>query len=118
MSRKWLFQTYKIHHAMATASRSDHQRPMAVIADRVQCGHQVCGVDAADAGQQLMAAKHDGQDPFKIEITQQAEQILGPGFSGMGATVFWLRAIVRADEIGVADKCLAGGSPDGIGHLG
>ena len=112
------FQAYKIHHAMAAAGRSDHQRPMAVFTCGVQCGHQVCGIDAADARQQLIAAQHDGNDILEIKIAQQTEKIHGPGFSGMGAYVFRLRAIIRADEIGVADKCLAGFSPDCIRHLG
>ena len=127
MSSTWLsenlwsdpsFKTHEIHHTMTAAGGSDHHRSMAVVAHGVHGRHQFCGGNAPYAGQQLTAANDDGQDIVDINAGEQAEKIHGPGSSGMGAYVGRLGAVVRADEIGMADKGLAGCSPHGMRHSG
>ena len=113
-----LVKAHEIHHTMTTAGRSDHHRSVAVNAYGVQCGNQICGVYTTYARQQLMASKDDGPDIVKIKFTQQTEKIHGPGFTGMGAYLCRLGAVVRADEIGVTDKRLASFSPYGMRQAG
>jgi hypothetical protein len=64
------FQAQKIHNPVATAGRSDHQRPMTVFAGRIPCQDQVCGKDGTDAGIKLMTSQHDGQDIWEIKCAQ------------------------------------------------
>ena len=127
MSSTWLsmdrrihpsFKAHEFHHTMTAAGGSNHHCSMAVIANGLQCGQQFCGVNPTYAGQQLMTSNDDGQEIVGIKSGQQAEKIHGPGFSGMGAYVYRFRAVVRTDEIGVADKHLAGCSPHGMRQAG
>ena len=111
------FQADKIHYAMAAAGRSDHQRPMTIFAGSLPRQDQICGKDATDTGKKLMTSQHNGQNILTIKVAQQTEKVHWPAFSGMRTIDLRLRAIVRADEIGVADECLAVPSPDCIGHL-
>lgn len=94
MSSTWLivergaalfFKAYEFHHTMAAAGGSNHHRSMAVIANGLQCGQQFGGVNPTYAGQQLMTSNDDGQEIVDIKAGQQAKEIHGPGFSGMGA---------------------------------
>jgi hypothetical protein len=96
------FQADEIHHAMAAAGRSDHQRSMTIFAGSLPSQDQICGKEATDTGKKLMTSQHNGQNILKIKFAQQTEKVHWPGFSGMRTINFRLRAIVRADEI-----CLA-----------
>ena len=69
---------------------------------------------SSHARRELVTANHNGSKIFAGNRFYQTEHVLFSGFSGDGAEVVRLVAIVRAQEIGVADIKVAVRSAHGI----
>ena len=80
-----------------------------------QRAEQIGRQDAADTGQELVAAQNDRHEIVHANGVQDSEQVRRPRLPCVSADRSGFRAIIRADEVRVADECLPRLSPHGVG---